>query len=171
MITKIEGEKMHNPKLQSPMIAVSGYKLQGLDDITGPVTETVNFSTQLSVNNGVIELPQLIVPFIDQKLFESDTRYNPIEFRTKKSETIDFLLAIPEGWEVADVPAPISLNTSDKTINMSITPSTAGNTVKVAAHLSIDRLVFNKRDYKGIKNLVDRIIQQSKVPFIIKKKN
>ncbi len=171
MITKIEGEKMHNPKLQSPMIAVSGYKLQGLDDITGPVTETVNFSTQLSVNNGVIELPQLIVPFIDEKLFESDTRYNPIEFRTKKSETIDFLLAIPEGWEVADVPAPISLNTSDKTINMSITPSTAGNTVKVAAHLSIDRLVFNKRDYKGIKNLVDRIIQQSKVPFIIKKKN
>lgn len=167
---KNQNEQWPNNKLQSSQITVSDYKTQGIDDVEMPVTEIINFSCQLNNNDGGITLPQLIVPFIDEKLFKSDTRYNPIEFPTKVNETIDIAFAIPDGWEIADVPAPISLNTSDKTIAMSITPSTTGNTVKVSTQLSINRLVFNKRDYKGIKNLVDRITKQSKEPFIIKKK-
>lgn len=168
---KKQSEQWPNNKLQSSQITVSDYKTQGIDDVEMPVTEIINFSCQLNNNDGAITLPQLIVPFIDEKLFKSDTRYNPIEFPTKVNETIDIAFAIPDGWEIADVPAPISLNTSDKTIAMSITPSTTGNIVKVSTQLSINRLVFNKRDYKGIKNLVDRITKQSKEPFIIKKKN
>lgn len=168
---KKQSEQWPNNKLQSSQITVSDYKTQGIDDVEMPVTEIINFSCQLNNNDGAITLPQLIVPFIDEKLFKSDTRYNPIEFPTKVNETIDIAFAIPDGWEIADVPAPISLNTSDKTIAMSITPSTTGNIVKVSTQLSINRLVFNKRDYKGIKNLVDRITKQSKEPFILKKKN
>ncbi len=168
---KKQGKELFNNKLQSSQITVSDHKTQGIDDVEMPVTEIINFSCQLNNNDGSITLPQLIVPFIDEKLFKNDTRYNPIEFPTKIRETIDIAFTIPEGWEVADVPAPISLNTSDNTIVMAITPSTTGKMINVSTHFLINRLVFNKRDYKGIKNLVDRIIQQSKVPFIIKKKN
>jgi hypothetical protein len=108
---------------------------------------------------------------IDQGLFKNDTRYNPIEFPTKVDETIEISLTIPEGWEVADVPAPISQNTSDKTFAMTITPSSTASNVKVTAQLLINRLIFNKRDYNGIKILVDRIAKHSKAPFIIKKKD
>ncbi|MBR5086714.1 MAG: DUF3857 domain-containing protein [Muribaculaceae bacterium] len=163
-------EECPNKKFQSSQITVNGYKAQGLDDIEVPVSEIINFSSQLNCNDGIITLPQLIVPFIDEKLFKSETRYNPIEFPTKVNETIDIAFTIPDGWEVVDVPAPISLNTSDNSIIMTITPSLTGNTVKVSSQLLINRLVFNKRDYNGIKNLVDRIVKQSKEPFIIKKK-
>lgn len=159
-----------NKKLQSSLITVTDYKAQGLDDIEMPVTEIINFGCQLNCQDSIITLPQLIVPFIDDKLFKSDVRYTPIEFPTKVNETIEISLSIPDGWEVADVPAPISLNTSDKTIVMTITPSSKSNSVNVSTQLSINRLVFNKQDYKGIKNLVDRIVKQSKEPFIIKKK-
>ncbi len=168
---KKQGEELFNNKLQSSQITVSDYKTQGIDDVEMPVTEIINFSCQLNNNDGAITLPQLIVPFIDEKLFKNDTRYNPIEFPTKIRETIDIAFTIPEGWEVADVPAPISLNTSDNTIVMAITPSTMGKMINVSTHFLINRLVFNKRDYKGIKNLVDRIVKQSKEPFILKKKN
>lgn len=168
---KNRGEELFNNKLQSSQITVSDYKTQGIDDVEMPVTEIINFSCQLNNNDGSITLPQLIVPFIDEKLFKNDTRYNPIEFPTKIRETIDIAFTIPEGWEVADVPAPISLNTSDNTIVMAITPSTMGKMINVSTHFLINRLVFNKRDYKGIKNLVDRIVKQSKEPFILKKKN
>ncbi|MBR5638818.1 MAG: DUF3857 domain-containing protein [Muribaculaceae bacterium] len=167
---KNRGEKCPNKKLQSSQITVTNYNTQGVDDIEKPVAEIIDFTCLLNCKDGVITLPQLIVPFIDEKLFKSDTRYNPIEFPTKVDETIDIALTIPDGWEVADMPAPISLNTSDNTIVMSITPSIKGNTVNVSTKLSIKRLVFNKRDYKGIKNLVDRITKQSKEPFVIKKK-
>ena len=168
---KNRGEELFNNKLQSSQITVSDYKTQGIDDVEMPVTEIINFICQLNNNDGAITLPQLIVPFIDEKLFKNDTRYNPIEFPTKIRETIDIAFTIPEGWEVADVPAPISLNTSDNTIVMAITPSTMGKMINVSTHFLINRLVFNKRDYKGIKNLVDRIVKQSKEPFILKKKN
>ncbi len=168
---KKQGEELFNNKLQSSQITVSDHKTQGIDDVEMPVTEIINFSCQLNNNDGSITLPQLIVPFIDEKLFKNDTRYNPIEFPTKIRETIDIAFTIPEGWEVADVPAPISLNTSDNTIVMAITPSTMGKMINVSTHFLINRLVFNKRDYKGIKNLVDRIVKQSKEPFILKKKN
>ena len=160
-----------NKKFQSSQIAVRDYKAQGIDYIDKPVTEIINFTSLLTCNDGIITLPQLIVPFIDEKLFKSDTRYNPIEFPTKVNETIDIAFTITDGWDVVDIPAPISLNTSDNTIMMTITPSSTGNAVKVSTQLSINRLVFNKRDYSGIKNLVDRIVKQSKEPFIIKKKN
>ncbi len=167
---KSSGDECPNNKLQSSTITIHDYKSQGVDNVETPVTEIVNFSSQLNCNEGAITLPQLIVPFIDEKLFKSDVRYSPIEFPTKVNETIDISLNIPDGWEVADVPAPISLNTSDKTIMMSITPSTTGNSVKVSTQLSINRLVFSKQDYKGIKNLMERITKQSKEPFIIKQK-
>ncbi|MBP5687499.1 MAG: DUF3857 domain-containing protein [Muribaculaceae bacterium] len=167
---KKRGDECPNNKLQSSQIMVGDYKTQGIDNVQMPVTEIIECSTQLNCKDSTITLPQLIVPFIDENLFKSDTRYNPIEFPTKVNETIDISFTVPEGWEVVDVPAPISLNTSDKTIVMSITPTSTANTVKVSTQLSINRLVFNKQDYKGIKNLVDRIINQSKEPFIIKKK-
>ena len=158
----------HNKKFQPSQII--DYKVQGIEDIEKPVTEIVNLSSQLYCKDGVINLPQLIMPLIDQEWFKSDKRYSPIEFPNKVDETIEISLSIPEGWEVVDVPAPISLNTSDKTIVMAITPRTTDNTVNVSSQLSINRLVFNKQDYNGIKNLVDRITIQSKEPFIIKKK-
>lgn len=164
-------DECNNKKFQSSQINVMDYKVQGVDNVVIPVTEITNFSSQLNCNEREITLPQLIVPFIDEKLFKSDVRYNPIEFPTKVNETIDISFSIPEGWEVVDVPAPISLNTSDNTIIMSITPSTTGNIVKVSTQLLINRLVFNKKDYDGIKNLIDRICNQGKEPFIIKKKN
>lgn len=160
-----------NKKLQSSQIIINDYKAQGVDDIEMPVTEIINFSSQLNCDNGVITLPQLIVPLIEQELFKSDTRYNPIDFPTKVDETIEISLTIPEGWEIADVPAPISQNTSDKTFVMTITPSSTANTVKVSAQLLINRLIFNKRDYNGIKVLVDRIAKHSNAPFIIKKQS
>ena len=160
-----------NKKFQSSQITVNDYKAQGIDDIEKPVTEIINFCSQINCNDDVITLPQLIVPYIDEKLFKSETRYNPIEFPTKVNETIDIAFTIPDGWEIIDMPAPISLNTSDNSIIMTITPSTTGNTVMVSTQLLINRLVFNKRDYSGIKNLVDRIVKQSKEPFIIKKKH
>ena len=163
------GEEYPNKKIQSSQIIVNDYKAQGVDDVEKPVSEIINFSCVLNCNDGIITLPQLIVPFIDENLFKSDVRYNPVEFPTKVNETIDISLTIPDGWTVADVPAPISLNTSDKTIMMNITPSTTGNTVKVSTQLSINRLTFNKHDYRGIKNLVDRVTKQSKEPFTIKK--
>lgn len=167
---KSHGEAPTNKKLQSSQITISDYKLQGVDDIDMPVTEIINFTSQLNCNNGVITLSQLIVPFIDETLFSADTRYNPIEFPTKVRETIDIAFSIPDGWEVADVPAPISLSTSDNTIVMAITPSSTEKTVNVSTHFLINRLVFNKQDYKAIKNLVERIIKQSKEPFVIKKR-
>lgn len=157
-----------NKKFQASQII--DYKVQGIEDIEKPVTEIINLSSQLYCKDGIINLPQLIMPLIDQEWFKSDKRYSPIEFPNKVDETIEISLSIPDGWEVADIPAPISLNTSDNTIVMAITPSIKGNTVNVSTKLSINRLVFNKRDYKGIKNLVDRITKQSKEPFVIKKK-
>ena len=160
-----------NNKFQSSQFTVMDYKAQGVDNVEIPVTEVIGFGAQLNCNDNTITLPQLIVPFIEERLFKSDVRYTPIEFPTKVNETIDISFSIPDGWQVVDVPAPISLNTSDNTIIMNISPSTTGNVIKVSTQLSINRLVFNKRDYKGIKNLVDRIVMQSKEPFVIKKAN
>ncbi len=167
---KSRGEASINKKLQSSQITIIDHNFQSVDDIEMPVTEIINFYSQLNCSEGVISLPQLIVPFIDETLFGADVRHNPIEFPTKMRETIDIAFSIPDGWEIADVPAPISLNTSDNTIVMAITPTTTGKTINVSTHFLINRLVFNKQDYKAIKNLVERIIKQSKEPFVLKKR-
>lgn len=171
VVIKNRNDECPNNKFQSSRITVDDYKAQGVDNADMPVTEIIDFNCQLDCKDGVITLPQLIVPFIDEKLFKNDTRYNPIEFPTKVKETIDIVLTVPNGWQIDDVPAPITLNTSDKKINMSITPNATEKSVSVSSELVIDRLVFNKRDYKGIKELVDRITKQSKEPFVIKRAN
>ncbi len=168
---KNRGDVCPNKKFQSSQITVNDYNAQGIDNVDIPVTEIINFSCQLSCNDSIITLPQLIVPFIDQNLFKSEIRYNPIEFPTKVNETIDIAFSVPDGWNVVDVPASMSLNTSDNKIIMNITPSSLANSIKVSTQLLINRLVFNKQDYKGIKNLVVRISDHCKEPFIIKKQS
>ena len=166
---KNRGDECPNEKFQSSQFIITDYRAQGVDDVEKPVTEIINFGSQLTCSDNTISVPQLMVPLIDQSLFASETRYNPVEFPTKEDETIEISLSVPEGWTVADVPAPMSLNTSDGKITMSVTPSSTATTVMTKAQLAINRLVFAKKDYSGIKNLVDRISKHCKEPFVIKK--
>lgn len=166
---KIQNNESPNTKFQSPEFHITDYSVEGLDNLEQPVVETIKFSYNIKSENGTINVPQLLWPLIEPELFESEIRYNPIEFPTKVDETADISITIPDGWVVNDIPAPISLNTSDNKMLLAITPSSTGNTINVSTQLLINRLNFNKQDYISIKNLVDRINKQSKEPFILKR--
>lgn len=158
-----------NKKFQSPSFHITDYRVDGIDNTELPVTETIKFSYNATTDAGMIKLQQLLWPLIDNSRFESEKRYNPIEFPYKVDETATIAITIPEGWTVTDSPAPMSLNTSDNNITMSITPSAAGNVLNISTQLSINRLNYTKRDYNSIRNLANRITMHCKEPFTIKK--
>lgn len=158
-----------NEKFQSPDFYINEYIVEGLNDTEQPVTEIITFSHNTQCENGIINIHQLLWPIINPSPFESEKRVNPIEFPNKVDETASISISIPDGWTVDDVPAPMSLNTSDSTILLSITPSSTASTINVDTRLLINRLNFTKRDYSSIRTIVERINKHCSTPFVIKK--
>lgn len=166
---RINDQECPNEKFQSPDFYINEYIVEGLNDTEQPVTEIITFSHNTQCENGIINIHQLLWPIINPSPFESEKRVNPIEFPNKVDETASISISIPDGWTVDDVPAPMSLNTSDSTILLSITPSSTASTINVDTRLLINRLNFTKRDYSSIRTIVERINKHCSTPFVIKK--
>ena len=158
-----------NPKFQAPLFNITGYSVDGVDNVMAPVTETIKFTYNTECKNGIINLPLLLWHLIDPTPYANDKRYNPIEFPTKVDETAQIAINIPAGWVVDDVPAPISLNTSDNNLLLRITPGSTQNSITATTQVLINRLNFSKNDYNAIKRLVDSIDKYGRTSFVVKK--
>ena len=84
------------------------YKVEKLEDINAPLVEKMDFSTQFSDGEDVVYFNPLFTFKVEENPFVQEERNYPVDFPYPTKEKFVLQLEIPNGYEVKELPKPIS---------------------------------------------------------------
>ena len=148
-------------------IEITDYQLQGRQDFSTNLRETIKFTMQCSSTGDIIYLnPLLIAPF-NKCPFTAETRNLPVELPYKQRETTNVVLTLPDGWQIEETLKPIVLKFDG--ITASIISRQNNNQLSVVYKLDIQRTFFTPQQYQDLKAFMEKLVESCKNIITIKK--
>jgi hypothetical protein len=104
------------------------------------------------------------------KQFESNTRTFPIQFDFPEQQLLDFILTIPEGYTIGELPEATMTQLPDGTITFIYEAKEIDEkTVQVSAMINYNQRVYPPERYGELKQIHDVIKEKLELPIVIKK--
>ena len=148
-------------------IEITDYQLQGRQNFSTNLRETIKFTMQCSSTGDIIYLnPLLIAPF-NKCPFTAETRNLPVELPYKQRETTNVVLTLPDGWQIEETLKPIVLKFDG--ITASIISRQNNNQLSVVYKLDIQRTFFTPQQYQDLKAFMEKLVESCKNIITIKK--
>ncbi len=152
-------------------LSIDKYEVIDMDSLSKPLNE--NFS--LVLKNGVTKTNNQF--FINPALFEKWTenpfkleeRLYPVDFVTPIEKTQVFLLELPQGYQVEQLPQNIKMALPENAANFQMQSVVNENSVQVLFKLNINKPVFLQKEYLDLKAFFDQVVKKQSEMLIIKK--
>ncbi len=144
---------------------------EGLDNLY----ESFKDEVSISIPGACVDAGDLmyIDPFIysnyDENIFKQEDRQFPVDFGFPQSEQFIFMLEIPEGYDIDEIPGSISMSTEDHSANFLFKASKNGNIIQIVRKMEIKKAVFMPSEYLAMKKLFDLMLEKNGEQLVLKK--
>lgn len=152
-------------------IELHSYTFENQDELAKPLKSnyemTINSAATIADNR--IYLNPMLNQGMTQNPFKLEERTYPVDFGHGYSSTYIFNLAIPEGYEIEELPDGIRIGLTEKGGSFAYNISANGNNIQLMSKLSINKVLFEPEEYKGIKEFYDLIVTKHAEQIVLKK--
>jgi len=157
-VDEIAGEKVSDITAES--LEQSGASLQ------------VNYKTESEVvADSKIYLKPVLVPYFRQNPLKSAERKYPVEMPYKISQRYTVHIQIPEGYQVEEMPAPLSAGINGKKdAAFDYTVTAANGKLTIQYGLEITKTYFKPEEYKSLREFFSNIAAKLEEQIVFKKK-
>lgn len=144
---------------------------EALDNLYESFKDEVN----ISIPGACVDAGDLmyIDPFIysnyDENIFKQEDRQFPVDFGFPQSEQFIFMLKIPEGYDIDEIPESVSMSTEDHSANFIFKASKNGNVIQIIRKMEIKKAVFMPSEYLALKRLFDLMLEKNGEQLVLKK--
>ncbi|MEM8900345.1 MAG: DUF3857 domain-containing protein [Bacteroidota bacterium] len=107
---------------------------------------------------------------MEENPFKLEKRMYPVDIPAPIDETYTLMLTIPEGYEVAELPAATKVVTPDKSASFMYQAGNMGQVVQLQARLKIDKTLFLPDEYEGLKSFYDHVVKKQAEQIVLKRK-
>ena len=159
-------EQIHNIQ-EKGGIDIKSYHLEGRNDFSPQLTETMRFTKQCDTAGDLIFLNPLVFAPLSEAPFTAAERHLPIEFPFKQAETINAVINLPEGYVVEEMPKPVILKYDGMTVRIGC--SIEGSQLTTQYLFKINKTFFAATEYQDIKAFLDKLTECGKRIITIKK--
>jgi hypothetical protein len=152
----------------------SGFQLKellNLDDIDKPIIE--RFEGNLADATVVKDLIYVDPNFFTERDFfdfREPERTYPIDFGYLLDKTVLCTIAIPEGYEIDEVPQNKLLTMRDKSASYALNVARLGNSVNITWRMKINRTIFQPDEYLGLREFYSNVISKKSENIVFRKK-
>ena len=148
---------------------INGYQLTGHRDDSTELTEEYDFTKSCEVAADHIYFnPLVLVPWKESP-FKTQERLLPVEFPFMQTETITAQLALPEGYEVEDMPKGLRMQLGDGDISCRLRCLQNEGSLFVTYQFTVNRLFFSSNEYADLKASIDQVVQNTNAMVVLKK--
>lgn len=149
-------------------IEIESYKVEGRDDFSPNMKETITFSKHVDTAGEAIYLNLFIMPQMKSSPFTNKERMLPVEFPYKGLEAYNVSLTLPEGYVVEDMPKPVILKLDGAKAIISYSQKEE-NELELQYQLNITKTFFTAEEYNGLKEFFDKVAECNNTIITIKK--
>ena len=146
---------------------IADYKMEGRYDFSPKMREVIKFTKQCDVAGNLIYLNPLVFTPMSKSPFTTETRELPVEFPYSQHEQINVQLTLPEGWQVEELPKPITLKLEGLTARVLCVQN--GQILTTRYHLDITQTFYSQQQYPDLKALFDKLVEINKNIVTLKK--
>lgn len=150
-------------------IKITKCQMTGHRDFCPNLQEVIDFTRQGDVTADHIYInPFTEIPITTNPFLEAD-RLLPVEFPYKQTYSMSIKLAIPEGWELEEMPKSIKISTQDNSITGHILCEvTDENMVAIQYQFRLSRISYTHSQYETLKQLFELFASRSKDMLVFK---
>ena len=152
-------------------IEVTNYEITGKSDLDKPIIETYSFKHNNSVE--VIGDKMYFSPLLffawTQNPFKQETRKYPIDFDYPNQDKYQISIAIPEGYIVESLPAPVTVVFSDDLLTFKYNISSNGKQIQVASVFDVNTSIISADYYEELKAFYAAMIKKQTEKVVLKK--
>lgn len=152
-------------------LSIDDYKLTGIDSTQQPLSEKFSITLKNRVtkaNNQLFVNPMLLNQYTENP-FKASDRVFPVDFTTPLETTQIFILELPTGYSIDQLPKNIKMNLPENTASFQMLSTINENKVQVLFKLFINKPVFYQPEYQNLKTLFDELVKKQAEMLIIKK--
>ena len=142
--------------------------VKNLDDVYAPVDVESTFSTAAGdVVGDEIYLTPFVVMRLDENPFERPSRAFAVDFPYPFTRTYVAEIALPEGAEVADLPAPVSMTIPSGAVSYQRMIGTIPGAVQLRAVLRVAQAQVRPEEYGALRQLYDEIVATESEALVV----
>jgi hypothetical protein len=140
------------------------------DDDLDTLLHTITFHASLSNTENLYFLNPFMFSFFRKNPFKDSIRYSDVDFGCNQSYVTRILVAVPQNFDIEDVPKSITIRTEDSSIIFKREFLTANNQVLIRHSFSFNRALFSSDEYTGLKTFFDKVYALINEQIVLKRK-
>ena len=156
---------------QTVGLEVTDYNVQNSTDLTMPIIENYNFTSNNSVE--IIGDKMYVSPLLffatTENPFKQETRQYPIDFTYPNQEKYSISLTIPDGYIVETLPQPKAVAMPDSLGGFKYIISNTGNQIQLLYTQDINQAIIGPEYYEILKNFYKEIVNKQTEKIVLKK--
>lgn len=148
-------------------VSIGGGSFSGIG--TTRAVETFQFKKTPDKTDDFIYINPTLCPFISENPFSDQVRKLPVEFGSVENTSVRFVLVIPDGYTVEEIPETCRYTGCGGDVTFSFIHQMRGNNLSVKMSLSIDRVIFSVEEYSDLNQLFGKVAELCNSRIVIKK--
>ena len=153
-----------------PGLTVLNCKITNADSIYKPLQEEYEVKIKNKVNSAgnLIYINPMLYEQTTENPFKLETRQFPVDFAYPIEETYLFKLALPDGYQISEMPKSLMIKLPDNSASCIYQTGTMGNMVQVTYKLLINKPVYLINEYPDLRAFFTELIKKQAEPIVIK---
>ncbi len=155
-----------------PGLTINSASFEGIDSIYKPIKE--NYDISLTGNADVIgDMISFNPMFIERMTvnpFKMENRKYPVDYGHCIRKKYFIKIAIPENYEITDMPKPCNIQLPDKSARFTYQAAFAGNNIQLNVNFEISKTIFLENEYYLLREFYSQVIAKQAEVITIKKK-
>lgn len=136
---------------------------------TARAVEAFQFRKTPDKAGDFIYINPTLCPFITENPFNDQVRKLPVEFDSVDNSSVRFVLVIPDGYTIEEIPETCRYTGCGGDVVFSFIHKRMGNNLSVQMSLSINRVIFSVEEYSDLNQLFGKIAELCNSRIVIKK--
>lgn len=132
---------------------------------------TSKMSLTFEDDGDMIYLNPLILPYSSIWSPNAQKRVYPVEFQKTGTEEIKTIFAVPEGWEIVDMPKPLRISACNNGINAMYTAALNNNMLQISFSYKLNRVMFTPEEYNDLVIFFKSINDTLNSKIVVRKTN
>jgi len=148
---------------------ITNYLQKNTEEFEKPFIEELNFILEPE-NPSHLYLNPFFTNRITKNPFKSKERLYPVDFGYKKNYQSNITMKLPDNYVFESIPKTNTYKLPNNSAVFSIiVENKQANRLTMYCELTINKSVFNNKEYSSLKQLLSRMIKSQNEPIVIKK--
>ncbi len=150
---------------------ISEYKVNNIENIGMPVTESFAFETtdEVEIIGNEMFFSPLLFLRNKENIFKSNSREYPVDMGYGLSKSYSVSIKIPEGYQIIEKPEDIGFQLPENIGSFVMRMNVVGNTIQLTASETLSSPMVTEKHYQALKRFYDLLIEKENEQVVLRK--